>query len=59
MPWVKRSSVPGSRWCSSCQTSPPIEGGEYVPFNSGRNRRWVCQNCKEKRNERNLNRTPA
>lgn len=56
MTWNRIHFEPETRWCSSCQQSPNVKGGEYIPFNNGRNRRWICVDCKEKRDERNKDR---
>ena len=52
MTWRRFHSESTGRFCSSCQQTLPIRGGEYIAFNGGRNRRWICEDCKEKRDER-------
>ncbi len=48
MTWLLKHNEAKKRWCSSCRTSPDTDGGEYILYNNGLNRRWVCQSCKEK-----------
>jgi hypothetical protein len=55
MAWNKAHVEPVTRWCSACWDTPLIVGGMYVTFNNGKNRRWICMSCKEKRDERRVN----
>lgn len=33
------------RNCTCCKTKQPAKGGQWVEFNGGINRRWVCERC--------------
>lgn len=37
------------RFCSHHQQWAKADTGEYVKFNSGKNHRWICKECSEKR----------
>jgi hypothetical protein len=40
------------RLCSSCRQRKKPQGGEFVVFNRGLNRRWNCAECQRRRAER-------
>lgn len=42
----------GIRFCTSCQTKQELKGGEFCTFNYGRNQRWICVSCKDRRSAR-------
>lgn len=52
MTWRKFYKEPSNRFCTSCRRSKAIIGGENIVYNNGRNQRWICEECKDKRNER-------
>jgi len=33
------------RYCTNCQLERATEGGKWIVFNSGKNRRWKCGGC--------------
>jgi hypothetical protein len=42
-----------TRWCSHHSGTVLIEGGKHITSANGKNRRWICAACDEKRRERN------
>ncbi len=44
--------ITGKKVCSQCRSYRPAHGGTWLVFNKGKNRRWVCQACDAKRQER-------
>ena len=46
----KVENLLGTRYCSNCLHTRPIEGGKWLTLNNGRNRRWKCQSCTERAN---------
>ena len=34
-----------SYWCAKCRFQHPIRNGEWVVYNKGLNRRWLCRGC--------------
>lgn len=43
---------PQEKHCSNCYRFRPIEGGQEIVFNKGRNKRWICEHCKTERKAR-------
>ena len=37
------------RLCSSCRQRKKPEGGDWILFNKGLNRRWNCKECNQRR----------
>lgn len=40
------------RFCTQCQTHKRSEGGHYRTMNGGHRRRWICQECTQRAEER-------
>lgn len=38
-------AILGTRWCSNCQNSQPLKGGEWKVLGDGMRRRWKCGTC--------------
>ena len=43
-----------TRYCSHHSGVTLIEGGKYITSANGKNRRWICAACDEKRRERKV-----
>lgn len=42
-----------SRWCSLCKLHKPVDGGEWITFNRGKNRKWICSKHKKEESKCN------
>lgn len=40
------------RFCTCHQAMMPIAGGLWIVSNKGKNRRWICANCRARREAR-------
>lgn len=40
------------RYCTHHCQFATVEGGDYITFNRGLNRRWICAQCLAKKKER-------
>lgn len=38
----------GEICCSRCKVFHPRNEGSYVPYNSGKNQKWICNRCQNK-----------
>lgn len=45
-------SITGKRWCSHCQLSRAVEGGQWKSSSNGVYRRWRCAECTQRAKER-------
>ena len=45
----KEVAVPFDMLCSSCRIRKKPDSGEWLTFNNNLNRRWICKQCKIKR----------
>lgn len=41
--------VQGDKYCTNCRERKPIEGGVNKVFPNGKQYRWLCKDCAEKR----------
>jgi hypothetical protein len=32
-------------WCAQCRSRHPTRSGEWIVYNKGLNRRWLCRGC--------------
>ncbi|WP_297505427.1 hypothetical protein [Ferrovum sp.] len=42
-------------FCSQCLSKQPPQGGGYIQYNGGRNRRFICAQCVEARQRKAQN----
>jgi len=47
----------GKKFCTTCRSRQPEEGGEWVV--TGRTRRWRCGGCKDKAAARQATKQPG
>jgi hypothetical protein len=45
-------SITGKRWCSHCQSTRAVEGGQWKVSSNGLHKRWRCQECSQRAKER-------
>lgn len=51
-------SMTGKRFCSQCQMMKAVDGkGNWKQTNGGKNKRWECGDCDERRKKRELSKT--
>jgi hypothetical protein len=56
MTWKIHHYEPETRWCSSCKNTKIAKGGEFITYNKGLNRKWVCYDCQISREIENADR---
>jgi len=50
---VAAEAATGTRWCTNCSQRKLLHtGGEWIVSSNGKNRRWKCGDCVEKKKNR-------
>lgn len=52
MPKLLDYHAPNEAYCSQGQHRAQKAGGEWIVSKDGKNRRWICAGCLEKRKEK-------
>jgi hypothetical protein len=44
---LRAAHAENPRYCTTCRTQRPRQGGRDIEFNGGKNARWECGRCGE------------
>lgn len=42
---LRAAHAENPRYCTQCRCQRPRQGGREIPYNGGRNQRWICADC--------------